>query len=213
MTGVWRNGQTILFQGDSITDCDRDRDDPLSLGHGYPQKIAQLYGIMHPECSIRFVNRGISGNRVCDLLARYEQDFLQVKPDFISILVGINEAWLHYEDQMPAVPPEVFRAQYEELLKRIRTAMPHVQIMILEPFLTPAYPEREEWRNDLEPRIREVRRLAEKYADFYVPLNGLFWTQLVGKQKAKPAELTYDSVHPTDRGHAFIAQAYLDALK
>ncbi len=212
MKAIWKSGQTVLFQGDSITDCDRNRQDEASLGHGYPQKVAQLYGLLFPQEQVKFVNRGISGNRVCDLLARYEEDFREVNPDFVSILVGINEAWLRYEDQLPPTPPDVFAGQYEELLQKIKRDMPHAKIMLIEPFLAPVYPERELWREDLEPRIREVRRLAVRYADYYVPLEDLVWTELVGNGRALPAELVYDSVHPTDRGHALIARAYLAQL-
>lgn len=90
MNRVWKQGQTILFQGDSITDCDRNRKDTRCLGHGYPRKIAQIYDILYPGHGLKFINRGISGNRVCDLLGRYEEDFLQIAPDFISILVVRN---------------------------------------------------------------------------------------------------------------------------
>ena len=101
MKQYFKDSAVVLFQGDSITDCSRDKNDIPSLGNGYPKIIANIYHTMFPKREITFVNKGISGNRVRDLLSRYDQDFLAIKPDFISILIGINDVWRAFDRNDP----------------------------------------------------------------------------------------------------------------
>ena len=201
-------GKTVLFQGDSITDCDRDRT-TNDLGPGYPAKVAEVYRCLNPGSGAEFINRGISGNRSCDLLARYEEDFLAVKPDFISILIGINDTWRGYDS---ADPPsaEAYEKNYRTLLEWIRRDLPQTKLMVIEPFLIPTDPQKDCWHEDLDPKIQAARKLAREYADFFLPMDGLFQRTIV--KGARPEELSADGVHPTEKGHAVIASEYLKLL-
>lgn len=201
-------GKRVLFQGDSITDCGRDRLKG-DCGQGYPAKVAEIYSCMHPESGTVFINRGISGNRSFDLLGRYEEDFLSVKPDFISILIGINDTWRRYDSADPTSTAQ-YEGNFRTLLGWLRRDLPETKLLVIEPFLIPADPQKEIWHEDLDPKIQAARRLAREYADYFLPMDGLFQSRIV--QGASPAELSEDGVHPTDAGHAVIAEAYLKLL-
>ncbi len=199
----------VLFQGDSITDCGRKRADSENLGEGYPNKVAQVMTTLYPKIQMSFVNKGISGNRVKDLLARYDNDILKIKPDIISILIGVNDTWRRY-DIFDATTTKAFRDNYEKLLSKIKQDLPSTKIIIIEPFLLNTIPERTLWREDLDPKIAAVRQLARKYADAYIPLDGLFQQYVV--DGFTDEEIAEDSVHPTDIGHGLIAKNYIDTL-
>lgn len=210
MSRYFKDGQVVLFQGDSITDCNRDRDSGDNpLGNGYPKKVTGLYNILYPNHKVTFLNKGISGNRVVDLLDRYDADFKEVNPDFISILIGINDTWRKY-DSNDETTTEKFYEGYLLLLSKIKKDMPNCKIMIMEPFLLNSLPDRAKWREDLDPKIQVVRKLAVEFADYYLPLDGI-----LAKAEAEEytnVEMAEDGVHPTDIGHSIIAKEYLKAL-
>ncbi len=210
MKPFFKKGQVVLFQGDSVTDCERDREDPASLGEGYVGKAASIYNTLFPENGVVFVNKGISGNRVPDLIVRYMEDFYDVEPDFISILIGINDTWRRYDSDDPSTT-DAFYDHYEYLLKSIKHNLPETKIMLMEPFVLNSLPDRAAWREDLDPKIQAVRELARQYADYYLPLDGLFAS--LSTSVYTPAELSEDGVHPSELGHAVIAEAYLKALE
>lgn len=210
MKELFRKGQVILFQGDSITDCGRDREDIKSLSHGYPGMISEMYHQLFPENEVTFINKGISGNRVVDLVARYEKDFKEIKPDFISILIGINDTWRRYDGNDPT-STEKFEEGYRELLEKIKLDLPHCKIMIIEPFLLNSLPDRATWREDLDPKIQVVRKLAKEYADLYLPLDGIFAKAEVETYTCN--QIAEDGVHPSDKGHLIIAQEYMKAIE
>ncbi len=199
----------ILFQGDSITDCDRKKRREDSLGEGYAKKVAEAVGILYPKTEIEFINRGISGNRVGDLFDRYEEDILAIKPDIISILIGINDTWRRYDSNDETLPVD-FKHIYNTLLSDIKRDLPDTKIIIMEPFLLNSVPERILWREDLDPKIGIVRELARKYADAYIATDGLLLQYIVSGYTDE--EIAADSVHPTDIGHALIAREYLKVL-
>ncbi|MDF2587684.1 MAG: family lipase [Anaerocolumna sp.] len=209
MKEFFKKGQVVLFQGDSITDCGRDRNDIYSLSVGYPGVVAKMYDLLFPGNGVTFVNKGISGNRVKDLIERYDEDFKAVKPDFISILIGINDTWRRY-DRFDPTSTEEFEKTYTDLLEKIKVDLPNCKIMILEPFVLNSLPDRESWREDLDPKIKVVRNLAKKYADYYIPLDGIFAKIEVEQYCCK--QLAEDGVHPTPLGHGIIANEYLKAL-
>jgi lysophospholipase L1-like esterase len=199
-------GKTVLFQGDSVTDRGRDRSDPYGLGGGYPARVAAVYNALFPGSGAVFLNRGISGNRVGDLLARYEADFLAPAPDVLSILIGINDTWRRYDNNDPTAP-EAFEATYRTLLTRIRRDMPRVRLLLIEPFVLPVPPDRLRWREDLDPKIHAVRRLAAAFADAYLPADGLLAGYLAAG--LAPSDIAADGVHPTDAGHGLLAGDWL----
>jgi acyl-CoA thioesterase I len=201
-------GATVLFQGDSITDAGRVRILPDDLGVGYPLLVGSWYQAAFPERSVRFLNRGVSGDRVVNLQERWERDCLALRPDVLSILIGVNETWRAFDAGDPT-PATVFERQYRELLERTRAALPATRIALMEPFVLPFPPDREAWRVDLDPKIQAVRRLAHDFGCALVPLDGLF---AEAAARREPAYWAPDGVHPTPAGHGLIARAWLRAF-
>ena len=210
MKKFFAEGQKVLFQGDSVTDCGRDYSDIRSLGNGYPNKIAEIYHSLFPLNDVTFINKGVSGNRSKDLLIRYEKDFKAVHPDFLSILIGINDCWRRYDSNDPT-SCEQYENNYRTLLEKIKSDLPDAKIMLIEPFVLPSLPDRNVWHEDLDPKIDVVHKLAREYADYLLPMNGIINAYSVKKYACK--ELTADGVHPSQAGHAVIAETYLKALE
>ena len=200
-------GDTILFQGDSVTDCDRDRSDHYSLGSGYPALIAAYLGSHFPHLQLSILNRGVSGDRVYDLASRWETDCLQLRPNWLSILVGINDTWRRFDSGITS-PIAEFEATYRRFLDQ---AAEHTQarLILCEPFVLGFPPDRLNWRVDLNPRIEVVRQLAAEYSALLVPLDGIFAAACT---QAEPAFWAADGVHPTLAGHGLIANAWLEAV-
>jgi len=210
MNKIFKENQVVLFQGDSITDCQRDRNDENSLGNGYVNLIAKKYAEIYPETNVRFINKGVSGDRVHNLIERYVEDFMDISPDFISIMVGINDVWRRYDSNDPSTV-DAYKDHYEYLLKMIKTHMPETKILLIEPFLIHSKPEIVIWHEDLDPKIQAVRELAQNYADYYLPLDGIFASLCVKKYKKE--EIAEDGVHPTLLGHKIIADEIMKLLE
>ena len=210
MTNYLRPNSVVLFQGDSITDCGRNKETGEDLGNGYPAKVAAVWEILFPGSGIKFINRGISGNRTGDLLNRYEKDFKALKPDVVSVLIGINDTWRRYDSNDPT-GVDVFESHYRTLLANLKRDLPKAVIVIIEPFLLSSMSERNLWREDLDPKIQVVRGLAKEYADVFIPLDGIFARYAV--EGAKDIDMAADGVHPTPLGHGIIASEWLHALR
>lgn len=208
MESLIKNGQKVLFMGDSVTDCGRSRaEDSKDLGGGYPMFTAAFTKALHPELDITFVNRGISGNRTKDLVERWSRDCIDLKPDWVSILIGINDTWRRYDSNDPT-SAEAFEQNYRNILERTKKEI-NANIIIMDPFVLP-YPEsRKEWRVDLDPKIQIARNLAMEYKAVYIPLDGLLATVAA---KTHPTVWSEDGVHPVKNGHAFIAVEWMKAL-
>lgn len=200
----FKENDLILFQGDSVTDCGRSRQDDGSLGSGYAMLTSAWLSASYPEYRLRLVNRGVSGNRTRDLLARWEQDCIALRPDWVSILIGINNTWRRYDSNDPT-PVERFEQEYRQLLEWTKRET-SAKIVLCEPFLLPYPEDRIAWREDLDPKLAVVRKLAEQFADVFVPLDVIF-QQATARQT--PAYWAADGVHPTLAGHALIAQSWI----
>lgn len=207
MSLLLKPGAKVLFQGDSITDCGRARDNACDLGRGYANFIASWILAKHPDTGLDFVNRGIGGDRIYDLETRWTEDCILLQPDLISILVGINDTWRRYDRNIISSVSD-FEAAYRRILDRVRTETT-AKLIILEPFLLHVPAERGEWREDLDPRIEAVRKIATDYDAVYISLDNLF---AEAAQRREPAFWAADGVHPTQPGHALIAQAWLSAV-
>jgi lysophospholipase L1-like esterase len=203
-----KNGDLLLFQGDSVTDCGRGRGEDTRLGDGYPLMIAGLLGQRHPQLQAKVVNRGISGHRVKDLAARWDEDCVRLQPDVVTLLIGINDTWRRFDSADPTSAVD-YHAVYRTLLARVRGETKARLIVLMDPFVLPSPPDRIAWREDLNPRIDIVRSLSHEFDALYVPLDGLF---AAAARKAPCAFWAADGVHPTPAGHALIAQAWLDAV-
>lgn len=192
----------ILFQGDSITDAGRDRSDAHELGNGYPKYAAENLRLAFPNTDFEFINLGISGNETKDLVERLQTDFIDVQPDIVSIMIGVNDTW-HYCEGRKWISNEVFESNYRTVLQALRDKTDAL-IMMLEPYLLP-FPEKEFFREDLAPKIQIERRLAREFADIYVPTDGLLASALVADKNAVFSE---DGVHPNENGAKFIGGIY-----
>lgn len=197
----------VLFQGDSITDAGREYENDAVLGHGYAAMVAAFYSAAHPERHIRFINKGISGNRTRDLCVRWENDCISLQPDVLSVLIGINDVWRRYDKDDPTTCDE-FKDNYRRILTdAVDAGVAH--IILLEPFLLHVNDERKSWREDLDPKINAVRELARDFSAALIPLDGLF---AAASAHRNPAFWAADGVHPTQAGHALIAQNWLDKV-
>jgi lysophospholipase L1-like esterase len=197
----------VLFQGDSVTDAGRSRENDNELGCGYASTIAAMFSAMHPEKKVRFVNRGISGNRVTDLLGRWQEDCVNLKPDWVSILIGINNTWRRYDSNNPTTTKD-FEKQLRELLEKTRKNT-KAQIILCEPFVLPVPADRLTWREDLDPKINVTRNLAIEFNTLLVPLDGIFAQAATLRE---PGFWAGDGVHPSPAGHALIAKSWLQTV-
>jgi lysophospholipase L1-like esterase len=198
----------ILFQGDSITDCGRAYTDPASLGNGYAMMASGMIAALHPQLAPSCLNRGISGNRVVDLLARWEKDCLKLRPDVLSIMIGINDTWRRYDSNDPTTVGS-YERNYRRLLEESKAALPDLKIILMEPFVLPVPDDRRAWREDLDPKIEVVRGLAKEFGATLVQLDGLLNAAC---QIQSPAYWAEDGVHPSLPGHALIARYWLEAV-
>jgi lysophospholipase L1-like esterase len=195
----------ILFTGDSITDSGRAKDKSDHLGSGYAAYIAAQLQARLAAPELKIFNRGIGGNRVRDLLQRVEPDLLALQPTVVSILIGINDTWRRY-DRGDATDAKTFERDYRTLLEQIGQQL-QARVILLEPFLLHVPADRYEWREDLNPKIDVVRKLAVEFGAELLPLDGLF------AQAAAKAPAVYwaaDGVHPSPAGHGLISQAWLE---
>jgi lysophospholipase L1-like esterase len=196
---------TILFTGDSITDCGRNREDAKNLGFGYAAFAAAQLQLLSASPELKIFNRGISGNRVRDLLGRVQADLLDLKPDIISILIGINDTWRRY-DRNDATNADAFEKDYRTILEKIRSEL-DAQVILLEPFLLHVPDDRHAWREDVNPKIDVVRKLAVEFETELIPLDGIF---AEAATTAPAAFWAHDGVHPSAAGHALIADAWIE---
>ncbi len=196
----------ILFQGDSITDADRDRSNPHDLGKGYPLYAAKFIKEEHPEIDFEFINLGISGNQTKDLVERLQNDFIDINPDIVSIHIGVNDTWHHAENR-DWLDNSVFEAQYRKVLTEIKENT-NAKILIIEQFLLPVA-DKTYFRADLNGKIDITRSLAREFADYYIPLDGIMAKACVDKDMY---HWSADGVHPNENGSEYIGRIYADAI-
>jgi lysophospholipase L1-like esterase len=210
---IFEKGSKILFIGDSISDYDRKRPVGEGLfnawGTSYVANVGALIGCMYPEEHLRIVNMGISGNQCRDLEARWETDVMEQHPDYVSVLIGINDMWRQFDcPEQPElhVSPEDYRACYERLIQR---TLPAVKGMIL---MTPYFLEPNK-ADPMRARMDEygaiVRKLAEKYNLTFVDLQAA-WDELF--KHMHPCNIAWDRIHPNQTGCMHIAKQFLKAV-
>lgn len=195
----------ILFQGDSITDAGRDRNDPHNLGEGYPKYAAKFIREMYPDEDFEFIDLGISGNKTEDLVARLQSDFIDVHADVVSVLIGVNDTWHHAGDKS-YIPNGEFEANLRKVYGAVKDG--GAKLIVLEQFLIPIE-DKLFFREDLDPKIQVQRKVARDYADIYVPLDGMLAAAFIGHD---PLEYAADGVHPTPFGAEFIGKIYAQAF-
>lgn len=210
---IFEKGNKILFIGDSISDYDRARPVGEGLfdawGKSYVANVGALLGCTYPELRLRIVNMGIGGNQVRDLEVRWQIDVMDQHPDWVSVLIGINDVWRQFDS--PTIPEShvseaSFRETYERLIQR---TLPTVRGMIL---MTPYFME----PNRLDPMRAKmdaygaiVRELAEKYGLIFVDLQAA-WDRLF--EHMHPCAIAWDRIHPNQIGCMYIARQFLAAV-
>lgn len=205
----------ILFQGDSLTDCGRDRSDPHNLGKGYAFYAAQQIVADHPDKEFEFFNFGISGDQTKNLVYRLQTDLIDIKPDFASVLIGVNDAFQIDVKGSAQVPHDVFEKNYRIILDALKAM--NTKILMIEPFLFPKVEgcplPKEDLkivRPDLDAKIQIVRKLAREYADAYIPADGLLAAKIVTEEQSKFSD---DSVHLKEYGSRILGKVYADTVK
>ena len=196
----------IVFFGDSITDCDRDRGDLNSLGNGYVKILADKLRPIYPDTDIELINKGISGDRVQELLARVQTDVIDLKPDAVVIMLGINNGWHKFTHGK-----ELDLVEFEQDLKELITKLKEAGIVVifLEPFLLPA-PDKLRMRKIFNEELKIIDRVGEEMCDEFVAFDEMF----NGLVESIPySEYSLDGVHPTHRGSRLIANTAIKAIR
>lgn len=207
----------ILFMGDSITDCARNRNDFYNMGTGYPNLVKASLGHDFPD-EYEFINRGISGNRIVDLYARIKMDFINLKPDYASIFIGVNDGW-HEINWQNGVDTQKFEKIYTMYIDEIKAACPDVKLMIIAPYVlegsatcnTEEIPDKlERFKKDVAEKAEVAKKIAAKYNLPLIELQPAFDKACT---KAAAEYWAFDGVHPTACGHEIIKRLWLEAFE
>ena len=198
----------ILFQGDSITDAGRDKRNYHDLGKGYPKYAVEHLKELFPDADFEFINFGISGNRTCQLFDRLYKDAIEFQPDVISILIGVNDVWHRFGGDRIETTDAQIETNYRAILERLR-AQTNAKIVMIEPYVLDC--EKAAHLREGVDRVRViVRKLADEFADVFIPLCDLFDEAI--KTQPEPLYYSGDGVHPNANGAAFIGKHYSDAI-
>ncbi len=212
---IFPDGGTVLFQGDSITDAGRNKErqlpnDASSFGNGYALMAGASLLKKLVGKNLTIYNRGISGNKVYQLRDRWDVDCLELKPDVLSILIGVNDYW-HKRNGNYDGTPEVYENDFRALLKQTRKALPNAKLVICEPFSVPGGTAiGENWMDEFAPYRKAAHKLAKEFDTFYVPYQQIFEEAL---KHAPAAYWSPDGVHPSMAGAQLMASAWLKVVK
>jgi lysophospholipase L1-like esterase len=205
----------ILFQGDSITDSGRNRDDNTynnsrSLGSGYPMLAGADLLEKYASLNLKVFNKGISGNKVFQLAERWDTDCLSIKPDILSILIGVNDIWHKLNGQYNGTV-EVYRHDYIALLERTKKALPNVKLVICEPFAVPGVKAVDDkWYPEFYGYQKAAKEIADQFGATFIPYQKVYDE---AQKQAPGAYWTGDGVHPTLAGAQLMAKAWISAVK
>jgi len=207
------DGYTFLFQGDSITDGNRTRNNDWNhvMGHGYQYIIASKLWYEFPKKQLHFFNRGVSGNKVTDLAARWQQDTLDIKPDVLSILIGINDvaAFIGGDTNFTAAQ---YESGYRALLQQTKQQLPNVQLVLCQPFILPVGKVKNSWAAysaEIKKRQEVVGKLSGEYNAIYVPFQDAFNKAL---SRAPADYWIWDGIHPMPAGHELMAIEWMQQV-
>lgn len=209
MSGLlFRDGQKILFIGDSITDAGRFMPEAMPYGNGYVAIVRNILTALYPGIRLEFINRGVGGDTVLDLAARWQRDVLHEKPHWLSVCIGINDVWSSIST-MPhyGVDPNLYESTYRGLLKEAVDTINPAGIILMDPYVIEAEPE-DRFRRTMQPFLRIVSDLALEFSAVHVKTQDAFDRALEGRPSAFWAD---DRVHPDGPGHAVIALEFLRA--
>jgi len=210
-----QKGDTILFQGDSITDAGRKKEEMTSnnsaaLGKGYAFLAASDLLNLYPEKTLQIYNKGISGNKVFQLADRWDADCLDLKPNVLSILVGVNDFW-HTLTGKYTGTIETYRTDFDKLLDRTKQKLPDVKLIIGEPYaVTGVKAVDEKWYPAFNDYRQAAKDMADKYNAVFIPYQAIYDKAI---KSAPGSYWTPDGVHPGVPGAALMAQAWLETVK
>ena len=207
MNTPFKENDLILFTGDSITDAERDRDNPESLGMGYVSMICGRLGLDHAELNLKFRNTGIKKERTCDLLKRWDRDCIDLQPNWVSLLVGVNNVYYRYDRDDPT-PVDTFEAEYRELLQQVSDKT-SAKLILCSPFQLPINDFVAGMREDLDPKIAVIKKLAGEFDAVWVDFDAAF---AAAQQRHIPSYWAEDGVHPSIGGHALMAETWLGVV-
>lgn len=205
----------ILFQGDSITDAGRNKENmepnvANAFGNGYAMLAASELLNSHASKNLSIFNKGISGNRVPDLINRWEKDTFSLNPDILSILIGVNDFW-RTKDSGAQNSPAQFKQQYQQLLEQTLQKHPHVQLIIGEPFAVKNVKHvTDDWYPDFPNYQQVTKEIAKEFKAVFIPYQSIFDK---AEKHAPGSYWTTDGVHTTLAGANLMAQAWLNAFK
>jgi lysophospholipase L1-like esterase len=205
----------ILFQGDSITDSGRNKEDnsynnARVLGSGYPMLTGAALMEKYASLNLKIYNKGISGNKVYQLAERWDKDCLEIKPDVLSILIGVNDIWHKLNGQYNGTV-EIYRNDYIALLERTKKALPGVRLIICEPFAVRGVKAVDDkWYPEFYDYQKAAREIATQFGATFIPYQKIYDE---AQKQAPGAYWTGDGVHPTLAGAQLMAQAWLAAIK
>ena len=207
-------GFTFLFQGDSITDGNRTRDTDWNhvMGHGYAYLIASRLWYDHTDKGFHFFNRGVSGNKVTDLASRWQKDTLDIKPDVLSILIGVNDANSVIDNRNPETV-DVYEETLRTLLKQTKEQLTQVTIVLCEPFILPVGKVKDNhdvWVAEIQKQQQIIQKIANEFSTIYVSLQNEFNDAC---KKAPPEYWIWDGIHPMPAGHELIARKWINTVK
>ncbi|MCA9300592.1 MAG: SGNH/GDSL hydrolase family protein [Phycisphaerales bacterium] len=206
------DGATILFQGDSITDAGRSREtqdtanDFAMLGNGYAKLIAYHLLSRHDGKHLRIFNRGISGHKVPNLDERWQRDTIDLKPDVLSILIGVNDIWHKLGGNYDGTV-ETYRTGFAALLGRTRDALPHTTLVVCEPFVLRCGAVNDRWFPEFDERRAAARDVATEAGAIFVPFQAMFDAAVAAG--SDPKVWAGDGVHPSAQGAALMAMRWL----
>jgi len=206
-------GLTVLFQGDSITDGNRTRNKDWNhvMGHGYAYTIASKLWYEYPDKDFHFFNRGISGNRITHLADRWQIDTLDLNPDLLSILVGINDSSGFIKGDALCAP-DLFEKDYRSLLNLTKERLPHIRLVLCEPFILQVGKVKDNWdayKKDVVIRQGIVKRLAAEFQAIHIPFQSAFDKAL---SKAPAEYWIWDGIHPMPAGHELMSRMWIEKV-
>lgn len=208
-------GDVVLFQGDSITDAGRDKknewaNNGRSFGTGYAYIAASWLLEEMAGKDLTFYNRGISGNKVYQLADRWEKDCIDLEPNVLSILIGVNDYW-HFWNGKYDGTPEVYEDDFRQLLNRTKEVLPDIKLVICQPFvLTGTSAVDESWLEPFRPYQESAEKISKEFGAIWVPFQEAFNKAL---EQAPAKYWAHDGVHPSMAGAQLMAEAWLGALE
>jgi len=207
-------GTTILFQGDSITDAGRDKKNQIAnqqkaLGAGYAWMAASHLLIKNPQLNLTIHNRGISGNKVHQLANRWDKDCLDLKPDILSIMIGVNDIWHGLNGKYEGTV-KTYEDDFLSLMERTRKALPKTQFVICEPFVLRCGAVNEKWFPEFDRYRAAARKVADQNNATFVPFQSMFDEAV---QYAPPKHWAGDGVHPSSHGASLMAHFWTQSVQ